>query len=357
VCEIGVCEDFADIYYNILADWKAAMPRKSRNPNFERTQETLREHSFEVVPFAAVPGGILVSKYGAAAVLVAAQVKDAPATFAVRPGALVRGQVARLLDRGYQKFIKTSQFELPATAAQLEAIHRFSEELNSLTGTISLYNESLGTTSDLYEYDRLEGREDQPPTPQSPWELAGDHCACRKADQEVVKAMSVEPAVDTPSVEASSALLPIEPAHPNRRAHSRYGVDASAIVYLVKTGSRIQGHLLDVSLSGCRIQTRERITVGIYRQVEVEFNLEGLPRPADRGNPLHRYEQPQARRARAVDSRYRGEACPHQAGCACTGAVLLSPRERILPALALKYTPSLWNTKLIKRSGIRDRRM
>jgi len=277
VCEIGVCEDFADTYYNILADWKAAMPRKSRNPNFERTQETLREHSFEVVPFAAVPGGILVSKYGAAAVLVAAQVKDAPATFAVRPGALVRGQVARLLDRGYQKFIKTSQFELPATAAQLEAIHRFSEELNSLTGTISLYNESLGTTSDLYEYDRLEGREDQPPTPQSPWELAGDHCACRKADQEVVKAMSVEPAVDTPSVEASSALLPIEPAHPNRRAHSRYGVDASAIVYLVKTGSRIQGHLLDVSLSGCRIQTRERITVGIYRQVEVEFNLEGLP--------------------------------------------------------------------------------
>ena len=88
--------------------------------------------------------------------------------------------------------------------------------------------------------------------------------------------MPVEPAVDTPSVEASSAL-PIAPAHPNRRAHSRYDVDASAVVYLVKFGSRIQGHLLDVSLSGCRIQTRERITVGIYRQVEVEFNLEGLP--------------------------------------------------------------------------------
>jgi hypothetical protein len=108
-------------------------------------------------------------------VLVAAQVKDAPAAFAVRPGVMVRGQIARLLDRGYQKFIKTAEFELPATAAQLEAIHRFSEELNLLTGAISLYNESLGTTSDLYEYDRLKGREAAQPAPQRPWELATGH--------------------------------------------------------------------------------------------------------------------------------------------------------------------------------------
>jgi len=175
VCEIGVCEDSADTYYNILADWKAAMPRKSRNPNFERTLETLREHSFDVAPSFAIAGGMLVSKHGAGAVLVAAQVKDAPAAFAVRPGALVRGQVARLLDRGYQKFIQTSQFEIPATAAQLEAIHRFSEELNLLTGAMSLYNESLGTTSDLYEYDRLKGREDAQPAPQRPWDLAVGH--------------------------------------------------------------------------------------------------------------------------------------------------------------------------------------
>jgi hypothetical protein len=70
----------------------------------------------------------------------------------------VNGEVARLLDRGYQKFIKTSRYELPATAAQLEAIHAFSEELSQITGGISLYNEALGTTSDEYEYDRLKGR-------------------------------------------------------------------------------------------------------------------------------------------------------------------------------------------------------
>ena len=109
------------------------MTRKSHNPNFEQMLEILRAHSFDAAPFAGVAGGVLVSKNGAAAVLVPAETgaesEGAPAAFAERPGALVKGQVARLVDRGYQKFIKTSQFETPATASQLQAIHLFSEEL------------------------------------------------------------------------------------------------------------------------------------------------------------------------------------------------------------------------------------
>jgi len=150
-------EDAVDACQAILADWIAAMPRKSRNPDFDQTLETLHAHSFDVAPFAGVAGGVLVSKYGAAAVLVAP--KDGVPAFAVCPGLQVKGEVARLLDRGYQKFIQTSRFELPASAGQLNIIQRFSEELRLLTGIISLYNESLGTTSDLYRYDRLKGRE------------------------------------------------------------------------------------------------------------------------------------------------------------------------------------------------------
>jgi hypothetical protein len=138
------------------------MRRKSINPNFDQTLQVLRAHSFETVPCATMAGGVLVSKDGVGAVLVAqAQLQpgDAATAFAVPPGALVKGQVAKLLDRGYQKFIQSKQFEAPATASQLRAIHEFTEELKQLTGGISLYNESLGTTSDLYEYDRLKGRE------------------------------------------------------------------------------------------------------------------------------------------------------------------------------------------------------
>jgi hypothetical protein len=155
--KIGGGKKSADSYSNILADWKADMARKSIHPDFEQILETLRAHSFSVAPFAAVAGGVLVSKHGAGAVLVAA--KDAPAALAVCPGIVVKGEVARLLDRGYQKFIQSSQSELPASATQLQAIHQFSEELKQLTGATSLYNESLGTTSDLYQYDRLQGRE------------------------------------------------------------------------------------------------------------------------------------------------------------------------------------------------------
>jgi len=175
VCEIGVCEGTADQLSNAFADWKAAMSRPILTLSFEQALDSLRAHSFEVSPAAGVAGGMLVSKFGAAAVLVAAKDKDAPAAFAVAPGALVRGEVARLLDRGFQKFISTSQFEQPATASQLQTIHHFTEELKQLTGAATLYNESLGTTSDLYEYDRLKGREAVQATAARPWETAGSH--------------------------------------------------------------------------------------------------------------------------------------------------------------------------------------
>jgi hypothetical protein len=146
------------------------LSRKTRNPNLDQILDKLRAHSFNVTPWAEVADGVLVTKHGAGAVLVAAADKAAPVAYAVHPGVLVGGRVARLLDRGHQKFIQTPQFELPATASQLHAIHRFSEELKQLTGDIDFYNESLGTTSDVYLYDRVKGREAAQPAPQSPWE-------------------------------------------------------------------------------------------------------------------------------------------------------------------------------------------
>lgn len=80
-----------------------------------------------------------------------------------------------------------------------------------------------------------------------------------------------------PTSEASTALTPAKPASRDRREHSRYGVYASAIIHLIKMGADFEGRVLDLSLSGCRIRTTERMTVGINRQVEVEFRLEGLP--------------------------------------------------------------------------------
>lgn len=149
------------------------MARKSGNPNFDQTLEKLRAHSFEVAPYPGVEKAVLVTKHGAGAVLVPGQ--STSIAFHERPGAVFGGEVARLLDRGYQKFLKTSKYEFPATSGQLQAIHLFSEELSQSIGTISLYNESLGTTSDVYEYDRLKGRDPAEKAPVQPWEPAEGH--------------------------------------------------------------------------------------------------------------------------------------------------------------------------------------
>lgn len=173
-----------DWSYEILLERAALMKKKSPHPSFDQTLELLRAHSFDVAPYAGVEGGVLVSKSGAGAVLSptsraeAARDEDvdgAKVGCAVNPGIVVKGEVGRLLDRGYQKFIKTSQYELPATASQLQAIHSFSEELKQLVGATSLYNESLGTTSDVYRYDRLMGREVADALPVEPWELTDGH--------------------------------------------------------------------------------------------------------------------------------------------------------------------------------------
>jgi hypothetical protein len=77
-----------------------------------------------------------------------------------RPGWALGGEISRLVDRGYQKFLKTSKLEIPATADHLRAIHEFTQELDQATGETVLYNEALGTTSDVYLYDRVAGRPD-----------------------------------------------------------------------------------------------------------------------------------------------------------------------------------------------------
>jgi hypothetical protein len=76
-----------------------------------------------------------------------------------------------------------------------------------------------------------------------------------------------------PSLTAQSA----HPAKQERRAQARHSVDSRATIFLVDVVSRAAGRIIDVSLGGCRIRTAERFPVGIYRRVEVEFVLDGLP--------------------------------------------------------------------------------
>jgi hypothetical protein len=143
-------------------------PLKNPTRSFENAVAWLSDHCFEVTH----PDGSAVhtvSKYQCAAQIETG--REGQTRITGFPACLIAGEPAVLVDRGYQKFLKTSQREFPATADQLEALNRFSEELKQALGYTSLYNEGLGSVSTRYQYDRVVSR-DQPPAsrPVRPWQ-------------------------------------------------------------------------------------------------------------------------------------------------------------------------------------------
>lgn len=85
--------------------------------------------------------------------------EDVP-RFIVRAGIVIGNEIGTLTDGGFQKFFTTpSGKRKPALAEELKAIQNFQEDLREVLGLTSLYNESMGTVSNLYIYDRVEGRD------------------------------------------------------------------------------------------------------------------------------------------------------------------------------------------------------
>lgn len=86
-----------------------------------------------------------------------------------KPGILLGNEIAELVNAGYQMFLRTpSGREAPALAPHLKTLHAFDEDLREGLGLTSLYNLSLGTTSDAHMYDRVTDRDQGPHS--HPWE-------------------------------------------------------------------------------------------------------------------------------------------------------------------------------------------
>ena len=93
---------------------------------------------------------------------IAANIEDRPGQrpHVNKAGLLMGDEISLLVNRGYQVFWRTpGGRSLPAHASQLKLLHAFEEDLKEGLGLPSLYNESLGTTSDLHLYDRVEDRD------------------------------------------------------------------------------------------------------------------------------------------------------------------------------------------------------
>jgi hypothetical protein len=143
---------------------------------YEEALAYLRDHGFDVTDAPGTNGRVFLRKYNVSAAIQKAP-KDGVQIFAY-PGYLVGSEISKLVNRGYQQFLKTSKNEIPATADHLKALKDFSDELKMALGLPSLYNESLGSVSESYHYDRIVDR-DKPAVerPKRPWEVAGKQAA------------------------------------------------------------------------------------------------------------------------------------------------------------------------------------
>src|ERR1700676_5565468 len=139
---------------------------------YEEALAWLRDHGFDVTDAPGTNGRVFLRKYNVSAAIQKTD-EDGVKIFAY-PGYLIGSEISKLVNRGYQQFLKTSKSEVPATADHLKALQSFAEELKEALGLPSLYNESLGTVSESYQYDRIENR-DKPAEarPKRPWEKAG----------------------------------------------------------------------------------------------------------------------------------------------------------------------------------------
>lgn len=143
---------------------------------YEEALAWLRDNGFDVTDAPGTNGRVFLRKYNVSAAIQKGP-DDSVKIFAY-PGYLIGSEISKLVNRGYQQFLKTSKTEVPATADHLKALHSFAEELKVALGLPSLYNESLGTVSEAYQYDRIKDR-DKPAVerPKRPWEVAGKPAA------------------------------------------------------------------------------------------------------------------------------------------------------------------------------------
>jgi hypothetical protein len=145
------------------------MAKNAKAKSYEDTVAWFRDHGFDVMEAPGSNGRVFLKKYQVSAAI--ERVDDGGAKIFAYPGYLINGEISKLVDQGYQKVLKTSKATYPATADHLKALHEFSEELKEGLGGVSLYNESLGTVSESYMYDRVRDRDlPESQRPRRPWQ-------------------------------------------------------------------------------------------------------------------------------------------------------------------------------------------
>ena len=78
------------------------------------------------------------------------------------------------------------------------------------------------------------------------------------------------------AMESAEMAAELAAGQQDRRAAPRLVVDEDARLLLVEPGCTVSCRLVDISLGGCRLRTKERFTAGPMVPVEITFKVRGL---------------------------------------------------------------------------------
>ena len=121
---------------------------KSPEPKtYEDAVNWLRDHGFDLIEAPGTQGRVFLRKYNVSSAI--QKDGDEGVKIFAFPGYVIGSEISKLINRGYQQFLKTAKTEVPATADHLKALQQYTEELKEGLGLPTLYNESLGPSARL----------------------------------------------------------------------------------------------------------------------------------------------------------------------------------------------------------------
>jgi hypothetical protein len=98
------------------------MAMKVEQKTYEEAVAWLRDHGFDLIEAPGTQARVFLKKYTCSAAI--QKTEDGGVKIFAYPGYLIGSEISKLVNRGYQQFLKTAKTEVPATADHLKALHQ-----------------------------------------------------------------------------------------------------------------------------------------------------------------------------------------------------------------------------------------
>ncbi len=99
------------------------MAAKVEQRTYEEAVSWLRDHGFDLIEAPGTQNRVFLKKYNCSAAI--QKTDDGGVKIFAYPGYMIGSEISKLVNRGYQQFLKTTKTEVPATADHLKALQQF----------------------------------------------------------------------------------------------------------------------------------------------------------------------------------------------------------------------------------------